>query len=134
MFFVGVVILLFLTPLRQIILEKIMGLNSEINLYVTPGVRFIFLVAVFLGSCNASACGLLSAMRQTRIIAMIAGLRLTAVALVGCTTLSMHQANGTVVGVVAIAAGFATETLFLGLILLNHIKSSHSLFPHLEAE
>jgi len=47
LFFVAIVFLMFYSPLRGLILEKVMGLTLELSEYTIPGVRLTFLVAIF---------------------------------------------------------------------------------------
>ena len=129
--FTTIVFLLFYSPARGVILEKVMGLTVELSRYTKPGVQLIFLVAIFWGYA-ALLRGMLSAMRRTVAIAVTSGLRLLVVAMVGSITLFMPHLNGGVVGVLAIGSAFATEAIFLGLHLRFHYKTSKQLFPHLQ--
>ncbi|MFC1814526.1 hypothetical protein ACFL0M_01015 [Thermodesulfobacteriota bacterium] len=132
LFFVVTVFLLFYSPVRGIILKKVMGLTLELSQYIIPGVKLTFLVVIFWGYA-ALLRGILSAMRRTGAIAVSAGLCLLVVAMVGSITLFVPHLNGTVVGVLAIGSTFATESIFLGLLLRNYLKTSDRLFPHLQA-
>ena len=129
-FFVSVVLILFFTPLRYIILTHVMGLTTELTLFVTPGVKLTFVVAIFWALASMFR-GMLSAMRRTGAIAATAGLRLLVVVMVGSWTLFLPQANGTVIGVLAIGGAFATESVILGLRLYGHLKSPQNLFSHI---
>jgi progressive ankylosis protein len=133
LFFVAIVFLMFYSPLRGLILEKIMGLTLELSQYAIPGVKLTFLVAIFWGY-SALLRGMLAAMRRTGAIAVAAGLRLLAVVLVCSVTLFLPHLNGTVVGILAVGSAFATDLLFLGLRLRRHFKTSKELFPHLQKE
>ncbi|MEE8555288.1 MAG: hypothetical protein V3T00_05470, partial [bacterium] len=77
------------------------------------GVRTIVLVPLFWGYA-ALFRGLLSAVRRTKAIGFSAALKLSAVVAAGSVTLVLPEANGTVVGIVALAAAFGSESLFLG--------------------
>jgi len=131
LFFVAIVLLSFYTPLRGVILEKVMGLTLELYRYSIPGVKLAFLVAIFW-AYSAMLRGVLSAMRRTGAIAVTAGLRLLVVTMVGSITFFLPHLNGTAVGVFAIGAAFATESIFLGSRLRSHFKTSEQLFPHLQ--
>lgn len=130
-FFVSLVLILFFTPVRGFVLETVMGLKGELNLYVIPGSKLIFLVAIFWGYA-ALLRGVLSAMRRTGAIAISALIRLIMLALVGSVAFFLPQANGTVIGVLAFGGSFAAEAGFLSLCLYGHLKSPHRLFAHLE--
>ena len=132
LFFVAMVLLLFYSPLRSAILEKVMGLTSELSQYSIPGLKLTFLPAIFWGY-SALLRGILSAMRRTGAIAFTAVIRLVVVALLcSVTLLFFPHLNGTVMGVLAFSSAFATESIFLVLSLSSHFKASKQLFPHLQ--
>ncbi|MEE8554592.1 MAG: hypothetical protein V3T00_01935 [bacterium] len=107
------ILLLFWSPLRPVVLEGVMGLTGELNRYSIAGVQTIVLVPLFWGYA-ALFRGLLSAIRRTKAIGFSAALKLSAVVAAGSVTLVLPEANGTVVGIVALAAAFGSESLFLG--------------------
>lgn len=123
LFFTGIIFGLFYTPLRLPVLEGIMGLNAELSDYVTPGLRLIFLVGVFWAFSSLFR-GMLSAVRMTFAIAMTALIRLIVLAVVGSAALFFPDANGTVVGVVAMSSAFLAESLVLGRRLYTRFKQS----------
>ena len=132
LFFVAMVLLLFYSPLRSAILEKVMGLTPELTQYSIPGLKLTFLIAIFWGY-SALLRGILSAMRRTGAIAFTAVIRLMVVALLCSVMLLFYpHLNGTVIGVLAFSSAFATESIFLVLRLRSHFKVSKQLFSHLQ--
>lgn len=129
LFFVSFMVVLFLSPLRELILEGIMGLHMELKRYVVPGIQLAFMVAIFWGS-SAFLRGVLSAMRRTGDIAATVPIRFAAVVFVCSVTLFFPDTNGTVMGVLAISAAFASDSLFLALRLRHHYKTAAHLFPN----
>lgn len=111
--YVVVVGILFYTPMREVVLNGIMGLRSDLSAYATPAVRMVLLVAIVWGYSSLFR-GLLSAMRRTRSIAATAVIRLVVVVAVGSITLLEPGLNGAVVGVAAIGAAFLVEAVLLG--------------------
>ena len=59
-FFLGVIFVLFYTPLRDLILMNVMGLTWELSRYTVPGLKLIFILAVF-GGISSVFRGILSA-------------------------------------------------------------------------
>jgi Na+-driven multidrug efflux pump len=113
---VGYVVLvgiLFFTPLRDVILNGVMGLPEDLANYAKPGVQITLLAAIAWGYTSMFR-GVLSAMRRTRIFAASAVLRLVAVVAVGSTSLIWPDLNGAVVGIGAISAAILAEGLLLG--------------------
>ena len=132
LFFVTVVLVLYFSPLRSILLGKVMGLNLELSRYATPGVKLTFLVAIFMGY-SALLRGILSAMRRTGDIAVTVLIRLVVVVLVCSITIFLPGLNGTIVGVCAFGGAFASESVFLALRIRGHFKTTKQLFPHLQS-
>jgi Na+-driven multidrug efflux pump len=131
LFFAAIVFVLFYSPLRGVILGNVMGLKFELNQYATPGIRLTFLVAIFWGYA-ALLRGILSAMRLTSAIAVTVLIRLVVVVLICSTTIFLPDLNGTIIGILAFAGAFASESIFLGLCLRSHFKTSKQLFSHLQ--
>ncbi len=119
---------LFYTPLRDVILNGIMGLPPKLSSYATPGVQMILLVVIVWGYSSLFR-GLLSAMRQTRAIAGSAVIRLLVVIAVGSVTLIAPQLNGAAVGVAAVGFAFLAEVLILGWRLMRYSRTTGPLFP-----
>jgi Na+-driven multidrug efflux pump len=130
--FIGIVFLLYYTPLQGIILGKVMGLTPELSQYAAPGLKLTFLVAFFWGY-SALLRGVLSAMRRTGAIAVTVFIRLVVVVIIcSFSLLFIPDFNGTIVGILALAGAFASESAFLILCLRRHYHSGSELFPHLD--
>jgi len=123
LFFVGIVFVLFYTPLRGLVLEGAMGLTLELRLYSIPGVKLLFILAIF-GGAAALFRGMLSALRSTVAIAATAGINLIVITIVGSTTLFFPNLNGTIVGVLAMGSAYIAESLVLGWRLYVKLKIS----------
>jgi Na+-driven multidrug efflux pump len=132
LFFVGIIFGLFYTPLRVMILDEIMGLTLELSQYLTPGVKLIFIVAIFWGF-STSFRGMLAAIRSTYAIAATAGIRVIVIAAVGSMTLIFPNLNGTIVGVLALSASFIAESLVLGWRLYVRFRKPGQMFSPSEA-
>jgi progressive ankylosis protein len=123
-----IVAILFYTPLREVVLNGIMGLPEKLSRYATPGVYLILLVVIVWGYSSLFR-GLLSAMRKTQVIAGSALIRLLVVVAVGSVTLVEPNLNGAAVGVAAIGAAFLAEVLILGSRLIRYTRTTGPLFP-----
>jgi len=121
-------ILLFYTPMREVILNGIMGLRSDLSAYATPAVRMTLLVAIVWGYSSVFR-GLLAAMRRTRLIAGTAVIRLMVVVAVGSVTLFEPGLNGAVVGIAAVGCAFLAEALLLGWQVSRYNMAAGPLFP-----
>jgi Na+-driven multidrug efflux pump len=119
---------LFYTPMREVILGGVMGLNAALSDYARPGVQMMLIVVVFWGYASLLR-GLLSAMRQTRAIGGSAVIRLLVVTAVGSITLIAPNSNGAAVGVAAVGAAFVAETLILGWQVVRFSRSEGPIFP-----
>ena len=126
--YVVLVGVLFYTPMREVILNGIMGLRSDLANYATPAVRMSLLVALVWGYSSLFR-GLLAAMRRTRAIAGTAVIRLIVVAAVGSITLVAPTLNGAVVGVAAIGCAFLSEALVLGWQVARYSRAAGPMFP-----
>jgi Na+-driven multidrug efflux pump len=124
--------LFFYSPLRGIILGKVMGLTPELRTYVTPGAQLAFLTAIFWGY-SAMLRGALSAMRRTGDIAVTAPIRLSVVAGVCGMAMLFPYPNGAMVGILALSSALASESIFLALRLRHHLKAATNVFCHQEA-
>ena len=127
--YAALVVGLFYTPLREVILSGIMGLPVALSSYAAPGVQMLLLVVIVWGYSSLFR-GLLSAMRKTQVIAGSAVIRLLVVIAVGSVTLFAPELNGAAVGVAAIACAFLAEALILGSQLARYRRTSGPLFPH----
>ncbi len=120
---------LFYTPLREVILSGIMGLPANLSSYAAPGVQMLLLVVIVWGYSSLFR-GLLSAMRKTQVIAGSAVIRLLVVIAVGSVTLFAPDLNGAAVGVAAIGSAFLAEALILGWQVARYRRTTGPLFPH----
>ena len=127
--YAALVVGLFYTPMREVILSGIMGLPAALSSYAAPGVQMLLLVVIVWGYSSLFR-GLLSAMRKTQVIAGSAVIRLLVVIAVGSVTLFAPELNGAAVGVAAIACAFLAEALILGSQLARYRRTSGPLFPH----
>jgi len=130
LFFVVVIFVLFFSPLQGYIVDNLMGLNLELNRYVTPGLKLTFLLAIFWGA-SAFLRGALSAIRRTGDIAFTVPIRFFMVVMVCSAAIFFPNMNGTIVGVLALSSAFASESLFLSQRLRRHYKVSTHLFDQL---
>jgi len=119
---------LFYTPLREVILSGVMGLPEKLSSYATPGVQMILLVVIVWGYSSLFR-GLLSAMRKTQIIAASAMIRLLVVFAVGSVTLFAPNLNGAAVGVAAVGFAFLAEVLILGWQVTLYSRTPGPIFP-----
>ena len=126
--YVVLVGIMFYTPLRDVILSRIMGLPETLSSYATPGIQMALLVVIAWGYASLFR-GLLAAMRRTGAIAGTAVVRLMVVTAVGSVTLIAPNLNGAAVGVAAVGAAFLTEALILGLRLIYCNRETGPLFP-----
>jgi Na+-driven multidrug efflux pump len=126
--YVGIIFVLFYTPIQAWVLGNVMGLTPELHQYCLPAVKLTFTIAVFWATA-ALLRGILSAMRKTGAIALTAGIRLLVVTLIASTTIYHSDLNGAVLGVIAIAGAFAAETIVLGWRFRKQTKASRPLFP-----
>lgn len=127
LFYIGMIVIMFYTPLRGWILGTAMGLTHELSRYCTPAVKLTLLIAVFWATA-ALLRGILSAMRKTGAIALTAVIRLIVVAGIGSIAFFQINFNGAVLGVLAIAGAFLAETIVLGLRLRSQIRLPGALF------
>ncbi len=122
------VAILFYTPLRDVILHRVMGLPVKLSDYAIPGVQMILLVVIVWGYSSLFR-GLLSAMRKTQIIASSAVIRLLVVIAVGSVTLLAPHLNGAAVGVAAVGCAFFAEVLILGWRVRRYNRTPGPIFP-----
>ena len=119
---------LFYTPMRDVILNGVMGLPETLSRYATPGVQMILLVVIVWGYSSLFR-GLLSAMRRTQVIAGSAVIRLLVVIAVGSVTLVAPNLNGAAVGVAAVGCAFLAEVIILGWTVRLHARTAGPIFP-----
>jgi len=109
----ALIALMFWTPLRPLILDSVMGMDARLSLYSAPGVRALLIVPFFWGFA-AVLRGMVAARKETRSIGLSSAFKMAAVFAAGGATLFLPAANGTVVGVSALAAAFGAESALLG--------------------
>ncbi len=126
--FMGIIFVLFYTPLRDLILEGVMGLTLELSRYAVPGLKLIFFMAVFSGFSSVFR-GMLAALRSTFAIAATAGIRLIVITAVCSMTLFFPNLNGTIVGVLAMGSALMVESLLLGWRLYVKLRKPETSFP-----
>ena len=122
------VIGLFYTPMRDVILSSVMGLPPKLSEYAAPGVQMLLLVVIVWGYSSLFR-GLLSAMRKTQVIAGSAAIRLVVVIAVGSVTLIAPHLNGAAVGVAAVGFAFLAEVLILGWRVHIYNRTAGPIFP-----
>jgi progressive ankylosis protein len=119
--FMALIVLLFYTPLRGIVLGRVMGLSPALQAAVEPAV-LLFVITPPLWALSSAYRGLLARARQTAVLAATGTLRLGAVLAISSVCLAWPQANGAVVGVLALAGAFLGETVWLGRSLRGYLR------------
>lgn len=109
--FAALAALLFLTPMREVVLLDIMGLPPELAAYCEPAVKIAFLMAAFW-SATALFRGLLAKARTTTSLAVSGSLRLAAAAAAASTSLLWPDMNGALLGVAAWIGSYVVESAF----------------------
>lgn len=125
--YVGVIGVLFYTPLRDVILGRVMGLAPGLQAAIDPAV-LLFAVTPPLWAMASTYRGLLSGARRTGVLAFSGGVRLAAVLAVSSVCLLWPQANGAMVGVLALAGAFGCEAALLGRSLNGYLHRGQA-FP-----
>ncbi len=121
------VLSLFYTPMRDVILSGVMGLPVKLSTYAAPGVQMLLFVVIVWGYSSLFR-GLLSGMRKTQVIAASAAIRLLVVIAVGSITLFAPNLNGAAVGVAAVGCAFLAEVLILGWQVRRYGRSTGPIF------
>jgi len=101
-------LVLFQTPLRDVVLRDIMGLNLELAAYCEPAMGIAFVMAAFWSS-TALFRGLLSKARTTTSLAASGVLRIATAAAAGAVSLAHPELNGALLGVAAWTLAYAVE-------------------------
>ena len=107
--FIVVALLLFQTPLRDVILRDVMGLTPELAAYCEPAMGMAFAMAAFW-ACTALFRGLLAKARTTTSLAAAGVLRIGTAAAAGSVSLAYPELNGGVLGVGAWILSYVVET------------------------
>jgi O-antigen/teichoic acid export membrane protein len=113
---------------RDWALEDVMGLPSDMAAYIAPAMLVSFLLALCMTAASFSR-GLLLSSRKTGAIAVSSVARIIATAAVGFIALNISDANGAVVGMLALTAAFAAEAIILGARVL-HVERRGGLFSN----
>jgi len=124
-FCIGLILILFYTPLRSWLLGSAMGLTMEFVSYTEPAV-LIFLPAPFFWAFAATNRGLLAGCRQTRALAWAAVFRLVVVAVVCSICLLFNDVNGAVIGISALILAIASEAGLLRLVLWRFVSTGQA--------
>ena len=124
----GVIMLLFYIDIvRNYALKDIMGLSSSLTSYVTPALLLTPILALSMTTA-AFTRGQLLASRKTTAIALASVIRIVSVCLVGVGALVFYNANGAVVGILALIIAFSSETIILGGRVIYAVKVKDGLF------
>lgn len=108
-FFTLLALVLFHTPLRDIVLKGLMGLTPELASYSGPALAISFMIASFWG-CTALFRGLLAKARTTGSLAASGVLRIATAAAASSIALANPDVNGAALGVIAWILSYAVET------------------------
>lgn len=101
-------LILFETPLRDTILDDIMGLPPTLAAYCEPALTISFLMAA-CWCCTALFRGLLAKARTTKSLAASGVLRILTAAAVGALSLAYTELNGALLGVTAWITSYVIE-------------------------
>jgi Na+-driven multidrug efflux pump len=123
--FTILIALLFYTPLRGVLLAEAMGLEPHLVRATEPAV-LLFIFTPFLWAFASLYRGLLAGARRTGVLATTGLVRLGTVVAVSSVCLVLPQVNGAVVGVLAMAAAFASEMVLLRLSLHRHVVAGRA--------
>ncbi|MDH4246259.1 MAG: hypothetical protein OEW39_00400 [Deltaproteobacteria bacterium] len=111
--FTFLMVLIFYTPLQWWVIRDLMGLNDRLSGPVAEAMPYALLTAFFWGFA-ASLRGLLATLRHTRPMTLSAMGRLGVVVAVGMIVFFRPEANGGIVGVVAVTGAALAEVGILG--------------------
>ena len=124
----SVIMLMFhIDTVRNYVLKNIMGLSSPLASYVTPALLLTPILALSMTTA-AFTRGQLLASRKTTAIALASVIRIVSVCLVGVGALVFYNANGAVVGILALITAFSSETIILGGRVIYAVKVKDGLF------
>jgi progressive ankylosis protein len=111
--FTVLALVLFQTPLRDVILRDIMGLTPDLTAYCEPAMGAAFTMAVFW-ACTALFRGLLAKARTTTMLAMAGALRVATAVAAGSISLGYPELNGGLLGVGAWVLSYVVESCLSG--------------------
>ena len=124
----SVIMLMFhIDIVRNYALKNIIGLSSSLASYVTPALLLTPILALSMTTA-AFTRGQLLASRKTTAIALASVIRIVSVCLVGVGALMFYNANGAVVGILALITAFSSETIILGGRVIYAVKVKGGLF------
>lgn len=106
-------VILFQTPLQDVVLRGIMGLTPELAAYSAPAMGFAFTMAAFWAS-SAVFRGLLAKARNTTALATAGLLRIGTATAAGLITFLFPDINGGLLGIFAWVFSYAVETCLSG--------------------
>jgi len=112
---------------RHLVLYDIMGLTEAIATTIEPALGAGVLLALAMAAAGVFR-GMLIASHRTGFIAITAGLRVGAAAVVGGGGLLLGVENGATLGIAALIAAFAAEAAVLGLRLRRLDRQTPRLF------
>lgn len=112
---------------RHLVLYDIMGLTEAIATTIEPALGAGVLLALAMAAAGVFR-GMLIASHRTGFIAITAGLRVGAAAVVGGAGLLLGVENGATLGIAALIAAFAAEAAVLGLRLRRLDRQTPRLF------
>ena len=112
---------------RNYVSKDIMGLSSSLASYIKPALLLTPILALSMTTA-AFTRGQLLASRKTTAIALASIIRIVSVCLVGVGALMFYNANGAVVGIVALITAFSSETIILGGRVIYAVKVKGGLF------
>lgn len=110
--FAGIMLLLLFAPIKHLVLADVMGLPSDMAAYIGPSLLFGALLALMMTS-SALTRGLLISAKRTGFIAFSSAGRLAVVVGVGTAAILLDMQNGALIGMLALIAAFAFESLLL---------------------
>lgn len=101
-------LVLFQTPLRDVVLSDVMGLPPNLAAYCEPAIKFTFAMAAFW-ACTALFRGLLAKARTTTSLAASGLLRILTAVIAGAVSLAYPELNGGLLGVGAWVLSYLVE-------------------------
>ena len=111
--FTVLALILFHTPLKEVVLRSIMGLPPELAGYCEPAMSFAFTMVAFW-ACSAVFRGLLAKSRTTSALAASGFLRIGTAAAAGLTTFFLPDINGGLLGLFAWVFSYLIESCLTG--------------------
>ncbi len=116
---------------RHFALQTLMGLPPDMAEYISPALQLTFVLALCMTG-SALARGLLLSSRETGAIAFSSVARILAVGVVGGVAVTYGEANGAIVGLLALVGAFGTEALILGARVIRLSRRDGGLFVRVD--